>query len=523
MKYFDFQADRSIYRWKYHELVEIRFSNSQLIFYYDGTPTVDLNFNCQDVTAFLAVCVALDNFWENPPLVEEEGEKLPFPGRLFLRHFLHDAHSMLNNPEFIEGDSDEAVFFSLALFNLIRIRMQRKDLHEEDVSTLYDLMNFCREKTIARYCIERDDFIEYVHLVCKWWIEIFTEIRLLDEEKGGERDPEIEIAKVLWNEQKSTNHPQHATLDTKLGLYEFWNPCDPKMKEKFRGMINDLTDWFLRRYALKDANKLINAQRDLDNPRTSKDNTSKKQWLWNIGRKILNIASNKLFWGVIILLSFVLGAFNKPLFVTTAKGLLSFLFLALTLSFVYSLYRFYRRREIYWFKKMIPRLSGGIIVGYLPLLMTGDMWKFCLNITWLEFSQIVIVSLLACRIYLYVEVNNVIKNKNEALKRSRAVLFLGCIESLIVGLVFCSLFGPILIDKVAFRGESIDFTQEHFLRHLPKEIHAPVLFGLLNVSVFKNLVHVVYPPVILLYFPLALFVGVFVQIFWEDKPITEPL
>ena len=172
---------------------------------------------------------------------------------------------------------------------------------------------------------------------------------------------------------------------------------------------------------------------------------------------------------------------------------------------------------------MIPRLLGGIIVGYLPLLMTGEMWQFCMNITWLEFLQIIIASLLACWIYLYVEVNNAIRDKDEAFKRANSVLLLGCIESLIVGLVFCSLFGPILIEKAVFPKQSIDLTQKSFLLHLPKEIHAPILFGLLNALGVKDSVHFVYPPVILLYFPLALFIGIFVQILWEDKPITEPL
>jgi len=56
----------------------------------------------------------------------------------------------------------------------------------------------------------------------------------------------------------------------------------------------------------------------------------------------------------------------------------------------------------------------------------------------------------------------------------------------------------------------------------------PVLFGLPDWLLDKigkemPLVHIVYPSVLLTYFPLALFIGVFVQILWEDKPITEQL
>jgi hypothetical protein len=311
-------------------------------------------------------------------------------------------------------------------------------------------------------------------------------------------------------ESDITDNPEKEARDSWPALIK---RC--RQDARLRIILERLTVWFLRRYALEDANKLINAQRHLDKSGTS----NKKQRLQKICMSIRNIASNKLFWVVFfILLPFVVGAFN-----IYAEKLFSLLFLVLIVYFVYSLYRFCWRRDVYWFKKMIPRLLGGIIVGYLPLLMTSEMWEFSMNITWLEFLQIIIVSLLACWIYLYVEVNNAIRDKNEAFKRANSVLLLGCIESLIVGLVFCSLFGPILIDKVAFRGGSIDFTQKYFLFHLPKEIDAPILFGLLNVPFFKNLVHVVYPPVILLYFPLALFIGIFVQIIWEDKPITEPL
>jgi len=514
MEYFN-TADKGVYRWKQNHKVEIRFSDSQLKFCYDGKPILSTKCDCKKFIEFQAALVDLDNFWENPPVIEEKCEKLPFPSRLFLRHFLCDAYSMFNNPEFIENDSNEAMFLSLALFNLIR--RKRKNLYEE-ISKLYNLMNFCREKTIARYFspARRFDFIEYVRLVCKWWIEICTEIRFVDGEKGGERDPEIEIAKVLWNEQESTNHSQDDILDTKLGLYKFWNPRGTEMRTKFRGMINYLTEWFLKRYNLKAAIRLLDAQRYLDE--LEQDNTKKSSFqqiteLLRITGRVLKFTADKTIYTkpwfplIIFLLALVIGV----VYPTPAEYLFSLGFLILIVYGVLLIIHFLFNRDTYWFKRMLPRLFGGIVVGYLPLLMTEEMWKFCLKVTWPFFIQILIIVLGASFVYLHVEVNNTIRDRNAAYKRAFSVLILGCSESLIIGLVFCSLFGSIfLIDE--------GYTTGQFIHNLPKEIDAPVLFGLC-----KNWVHFVYPPVVLLYFPLALFIGIFVQILWEDKPITAPL
>lgn len=423
----------------------------------------------------------LRNFWGGPPNTCLDATQC----HGFMTEFISAAGEMLKNPDFAEPAV--SIIIGVALLLL----MKEKNLVKLHLESYYRIAQSTFQ--LSQFVEEMQEEIYYAH---REWFDLLI------------------LMSAELQEGNITNNPEKEARDSLPALLE---RC--RQDTRLRIILERLTVWFLRRYDLEDANKLINAQRDLDNQGASKNNTSKKQRLQKIGRKIIGIASNKLFWGVfVILLPFVVGAFNID-----AEKLFSLLFLVLIVYVVYSLYRFCRKRDVYWFKKMIPRLLGGIIVGYLPLLMTGEMWQFCMNITWLESLQIIIVSLLACWIYLYVEVNNAIRDKNEAIKRANSVFLLGCIESLIVGLVFCSLFGQILIEKVVFVGKNINFTQEYFLFHLPKEIHAPILLGILNALGFKNLVHFVYPPVILLYFPLALFIGIFVQIIWEDKPITEPL
>jgi len=102
------------------------------------------------------------------------------------------------------------------------------------------------------------------------------------------------------------------------------------------------------------------------------------------------------------------------------------------------------------------------------------------------------VAIIASFVYLQAEISKNVKEKRKVSRRSRSILFLGLVESLTMGLVFCDLFGAQLVKS------SSDKILQGF-------------FGL------------IYPKVVLLYFPLALFIGIFVQIFWEEKPITHPL
>lgn len=147
-----------------------------------------------------------------------------------------------------------------------------------------------------------------------------------------------------------------------------------------------------------------------------------------------------------------------------------------------------------WFKIFLPRMIGGIVVGFFPLLFGEEAWKIINNLSDLEGSFLFIFSILFSGFYLYVEVHNTIKDKIISFFRALRVLCLGLIESFIVGLIIMDLITIAYTPLLKFNYEPI-----------------VGLFG------------VIYPKILILYFPLALLIGIFVQIIWEEKPITQPL
>ncbi len=91
------------------------------------------------------------------------------------------------------------------------------------------------------------------------------------------------------------------------------------------------------------------------------------------------------------------------------------------------------------------------------------------------------------------------RHKKEVFKRSLNIFSKGVLYSFSVGIII------------------LDFLNAHFINNMK------------DTDVFKNLhlhagiIGIIDPKVLLVFFPLALLIGIFVQIIREDKPITEPL
>jgi len=80
-------------------------------------------------------------------------------------------------------------------------------------------------------------------------------------------------------------------------------------------------------------------------------------------------------------------------------------------------------------------------------------------------------------------------------RKALRILFRGYSYSIIIGVIFSDFFGNNLIARISENG-----VYPLYYYH----------------GVFGN----IYPEAVLLLSPLALFIGVFVQLLWEDKPIT---
>jgi hypothetical protein len=152
---------------------------------------------------------------------------------------------------------------------------------------------------------------------------------------------------------------------------------------------------------------------------------------------------------------------------------------------------------------MFPRLLCATFVGYVILIIGSDVWTYSITISgWIRLP-IIIGALGAALLYLKAEIDNTVGETEEQKRKkvsSRAwdVWIRGCFYSLGIGLLLMDLFG-------------VEFIKHNGMMEEAKGNLLLGYFGFIEWRVF------------LLLSCVAFLVGVFVQIFWEDKPITEPL
>jgi hypothetical protein len=188
------------------------------------------------------------------------------------------------------------------------------------------------------------------------------------------------------------------------------------------------------------------------------------------------------------------------------------------------------------YQNLLPRLLAGNILGYI-ILMSNEGWSATVRASdklgpnggagdisnWTELLVRTILPCILCVAYLTIEINNNIKGNRAfsifAVKRALSIFFQGFFYSLYLGALFSDLAGDVLLGvnvpdnpgPVLHQVCSIHFT------YVPiKETNKLVLclmggFGR------------IYPYSILMLAPLALFIGIFAQILWEEKPITHPV
>lgn len=146
-----------------------------------------------------------------------------------------------------------------------------------------------------------------------------------------------------------------------------------------------------------------------------------------------------------------------------------------------------------------PRLFAAIIIGYLPLLLGEEVWKFGMHAEILTVIILVTSCLFVSFLYLWYEVNKNVENRENAIERIWKIYTRGIMYSIISGIIVLDL---------------ICGTFYHNMKKSDIENYNNIFVGFFGV---------IDPKVLLVFFPLALLIGIFVQIIWEEKPITEPL
>jgi len=175
-------------------------------------------------------------------------------------------------------------------------------------------------------------------------------------------------------------------------------------------------------------------------------------------------------------------------------------------------YRFCVRRELSFFRASVPRIGAGIIVGYLPVFLIDEVWGLAAQSA-LSLASVATLLGLATLLYIYVEVHGRLGDADLAFRRARGIFLLGVIEAFGAGMVMTSLVGRFMVARTWGDGTgSVELLRED----LPASIgQLPLVMGIEPFYVF--------PSAVLMMTFLSFFIGIFLQLMWEDIAITEPL
>jgi hypothetical protein len=178
------------------------------------------------------------------------------------------------------------------------------------------------------------------------------------------------------------------------------------------------------------------------------------------------------------------------------------------------LYRFLWLRDLTLFHTSVPRILAGVIVGYLPVFLIDEVWDLA-DRSVVTLAIIGFVLGITTLLYIYVEVQRRLGSSPVALARARGIFLLGVLEAFGVGLVMTSLVGPFMVSRNwspadgALPLESLRQVLDPLVGQLPKIIGVEPLY--------------VFPSAVFIMTFLSFFIGIFLQLMWEDLPITEPL
>jgi hypothetical protein len=182
-------------------------------------------------------------------------------------------------------------------------------------------------------------------------------------------------------------------------------------------------------------------------------------------------------------------------------------------SIWFLVYRFCWRRDLSFFHAAVPRIGAGIIVGYLPVFLIDEVWDLASQ----PFVVLGAVSLflgLVTLLYIYVEVQRRLLDTALAFARARAIFVLGCLQAFGIGVVMTNLVGSFMVER--------NWTNVGPVLPIPAIGTVEPLLGQLPRVLGIEPFHA-FPSAVLVMTFLSFFIGIFLQLMWEDLPITEPL
>ncbi len=181
-------------------------------------------------------------------------------------------------------------------------------------------------------------------------------------------------------------------------------------------------------------------------------------------------------------------------------------YILLLLLLFFILAQIMRKRWLYS-QLLLPRLLGAAIVGLLPLLLNDQSWIIGIQSSVFNWGLLALFTYTGSFIYIFIEVHNVKKfikghSITKALKESRRIFLIALSETLFIVTVTSSLIFPTVISNIKDDIPNYKFG-----------IYAST--SLLSFGFF--------PSLIILWTGIALFIGSFVQLLWQDQRITESI
>src|SRR6266568_7451233 len=179
----------------------------------------------------------------------------------------------------------------------------------------------------------------------------------------------------------------------------------------------------------------------------------------------------------------------------------------LLLLLLFFIFRQIMRKRWLYSQLLLPRLLGAAIVGLLPLLLNDQSWNIGILSSAFNAGLLALLTYTGSFIYIFIEVHNIkkfIKGHSiaQALKESGRIFLIALSETLFIVTVTSSLIFPAVISNLREDIPNYKFG-----------IYAST--SLLSFGFF--------PSLIILWTGIALFIGSFVQLLWQDQRITASI
>lgn len=155
-------------------------------------------------------------------------------------------------------------------------------------------------------------------------------------------------------------------------------------------------------------------------------------------------------------------------------------------------------------KLYFPRIIASIIIGYLPLIFTAESWYVSVAEAWGVNLLLPVLTLFASIFYLFTEVKNNLEYTSSLYRaRARTIFWFSLRASLYLGILLLPLIAVYLPADAKIGNLSGNY---------------PYLWIFLSCDNFC-----IFLKMLIFNVPLALFIGIIVQVIWEEKPVSYPL